>query len=179
MGLMIFAGALLGPLNAFLALFLSKLFAASAAFALARTLLYKRAHAWLDEHPRLQKVLESGAEGGWRFVLLMRLSPFPGFMLNYLLSVTNVSYLQYILATAAGIAPSVLNLVLIGATAKDVGVGVGGGAVAGGWLSLALKALCIASMITIMVVVTRKARQAFAEVDAETDSQPAPSSSKA
>lgn len=166
MGLMIGAGAMLGPLPAFLALFSSKLVAASVAFVLARFVLYRRANRWLQRYPKLNKLLTStGKEGGWKFVLLMRLSPFPGFLLNYLLSLTGVGFAEYIFGTILGIAPSISNLVLVGATAKDVGVGVSGGTLRGGWLGVALKVVCMLSMVVVSVVITRRARKAFAELD--------------
>ncbi|CAN8073496.1 unnamed protein product [Agarophyton chilense] len=166
MGLMVAAGALLPSLHAFLALFISKTIAAAAAFALGRTWLQARAVKFLESKPRLRRImLESGQEGGWKFVLLMRLSPFPGFMLNYLLSVTGVSFVEYVFATMIGIAPSVFNLVLVGAAASDVGTGV----VTGGasMLPLLLKGLCVGSMATAMFFVTRITRRAFKDVELE------------
>lgn len=166
MGLMIGAGALLGPVPAFTSLFISKLVAACAAFSLARLFFFQRAQTWLSRHPRMSRILlDSGRTGGWKFVLLMRLSPFPGFMLNYLLSVTGVSFLEYTIGTLLGIAPSVLNLVLIGSTAKDVSLGVATGSATGGWLSLAMKTVCALSMIAVTVFVTKKTRDAFDDVD--------------
>lgn len=163
---MIGAGAMLGPLPAFLALFSSKLVAATVAFVLARGILYGRAIRWLERYPKLKKLLtDTGKEGGWKFVLLMRLGPFPGFLLNYLLSLTGVSFAEYIFGTIVGIAPSIGNLVLVGATAKDVGVGVSGGTVSGGWLGVALKTICMLSMVVVSVVITRRTRKAFAELD--------------
>lgn len=163
MGLMIAAGALIGAAPAFVALFFSKLAAACVAFLLARGVLSSRAHKWLAHHPRLARVLqETGTEGGWKFVLLMRLSPFPGFLLNYLLSLTGVSFGEYVGATVLGIAPSVSNLVLLGATAKGV---VGGGTGSGGWLGVAIRTVCALSMVVVTVVIGRRAKKVFQEVE--------------
>lgn len=164
MGLMVAAGALLPSLQAFCALFISKTLAAAAAFALGRTLLQRRATRFLEGRPRLRRVLlESGQEGGWKFVLLMRLSPFPGFMLNYLLSMTGVSFVEYVIATMIGIAPSVINLVLIGAAANDVRAGVLTGNAS--LLPVILKVVCVASMAGAMVFFTRLSRRAFKDID--------------
>ena len=166
MGLMIAAGALLPTSFAFSALFLSKLLAACVAFVLARRVFFSFAQNWLDAHPKLRRVLrESGQEGGWRFVVLMRLSPFPGFMLNYLLSLTGVTFSQYAVGTLVGVFPSVLNLVLLGAAAREVGMEVGG--TGAGWPSLVLKVVCIASMVTAMVFVTRKINQVLKDDELE------------
>lgn len=95
-------------------------------------------------------------------MLLMRLSPFPGFLLNYLLSLTGVSFGEYVCATMLGIAPSVSNLVLLGATAKGV---VGGGRSSGGWLGVVIRAVCALSMVLVTVLIGRRARKVFQEVE--------------
>lgn len=167
MGLMIAAGAILPPLNAFTALFFSKLAAACVAFVLSRTLLMDRArNAISRRYPRLASLLEGeGATTGWRFVLLMRLSPFPGFILNYLLSLTGVSFLHYFFGSVIGIAPPIINLILIGNAAKEVGVGVAGGAVGAAtkaaWLPLGLKVATVASMVSVTVYITRFISKSF------------------
>lgn len=166
MGLMIAAGALLGPRYAFCALFISKILAASVAFALARRVFVSYAQKWLSRHPRLDRVLkESGQQGGWKFVVLMRLGPFPGFMLNYMLSLTGVPFKEYLFGTVLGVFPSVLNLVLVGAAAREVGMEVSGAGT--GWLGLALKFVCIASMFVATVFVSRKTNQILKEANAE------------
>lgn len=97
-------------------------------------------------------------------MVVMRLSPFPGFMLNYLLSLTGISFRQYFFGSLVGIIPSIANLVLIGNAARDVGLGVLSGSVLAGWagwLPLFVKLLCAASMITVSVYVTRAMLAAF------------------
>lgn len=166
MGLMITAGAVLPPLHAFAALYVSKLCAASVSFLLARSLLHAPAQRYLEGHPRLRAVLaQAGGSAGWRFVVVMRLSPFPGFLLNYMLSLTTLSFRQYAIGTALGIAPSIANLVLIGAAAKEVSVGVVRGGLAVTWLSLSIKLLCVASMLVVSVVVTRAVGKAFRDAE--------------
>lgn len=200
MGLMIAAGAMLPALYAFSALFLSKLAAACAAFVLSRTLLRSRAQAALARYPRMARVLarsslsssngvasaslDTNSTTGWKFVALMRLSPFPGFVLNYLLSLTDVSFVNYLFGSVVGMAPPILNLVLIGNAARQVGAEVSGGsgistssgaANATGssgtwsalaqWLPIALKLITIFSMIAITVHVSRAIASAFGEDD--------------
>lgn len=168
MGLMMGAGAVLGTVPAFTALYLSKTCAAIAAFALARGVLSERVARWLERYPRLARVLtDSGRQGGWRFVALMRLSPFPGFLLNYLLSLTGVGFGGYLFGTLLGIAPSILNLVLVGSAAREVGAGVAAGGVQGGWFALAAKTLCVGAMVAVSVLVTRRVRKEFAALDGE------------
>lgn len=159
-GLMVASAAVLGAGPAFVALLTSKFLAACAAFLLARGVLAKRAKRALAARPRLARALNAaGADSGWRFVLLARLSPFPGFALNYLLSVTPVPFRQYAIGTAVGIVPSVANLCLIGAAARDVGTVAAGGQASG--LAVAVRAFCVVSMLAVSVLATRKARAAF------------------
>lgn len=163
MGLMIAAGAILPPIYAFGALFLSKISAACVAFLLGRTLLRSRAERWLSEFPRLQNVLSRPEISSWTSVLLLRLSPFPGFVLNYFLSLTEVPFSHYIFGTVLGIAPSIANLVLIGDAAKGVGQQVASGAQFSAWLAPTLKLAMVASMILVMVQVTKFVATAFDE----------------
>lgn len=163
MGLMIAAGAILPAPYAFAALFLSKLLAACAAFLLGRTFLRSRAERWLGNYPRLQKVLARPEVTRWTFVVLLRLSPFPGFVLNYLLSLTAVPFGQYALGTVFGIAPSIANLVLIGDAAKGVGQTVAAGATLSAWLAPALKLAMVSSMFFVTLHVTKLVSAAFDE----------------
>lgn len=166
MGLMIAAGAVLPATYAFAALFFSKIAAAAAAFLLSRTLLLSRVTRALDKYPRFRSILaRSGTDGGWRLVLLMRLSPFPGFVLNYLFGITGVSFAHYITGSVIGIVPSIANLVLIGNTARNVSAGVAadGGVVS--WLSIMMKLLAVASMMTATFYVSKAASKAFSASD--------------
>lgn len=92
----------------------------------------------------------------------MRLSPFPGFLLNYLLSLTGVTFVDYVAATMLGIAPSISNLVLLGATARGV---VADGGVAATPLALAIRVLCVLSMLLVTVLIARSARRAFSDME--------------
>lgn len=114
----------------------------------------------------------------------MRLSPFPGFVLNYLLSLTDVSFVNYLVGSVVGMAPPILNLVLIGNAARQVGAGVSGGSgissstsaanatgsygmwsAVSQWLPIALKLVTIFSMIAVTVHVSRAIASAFGEDD--------------
>lgn len=155
MGLMIAAGALLPIVPAFLALYLSKLCAAMSAFALARGAIAAPLRRWFSRRGRLTNaVARTAQQAGWQMVILLRLSPFPGFLLNYLLPLAGVPWRAYLLGTIVGVAPSVLNLVLIGNAARQAGTAVvttGSAA----WLGAAVRIACVAAMLTVMVIGTR------------------------
>lgn len=157
----IVAGAtVLGAEKAFVPLYLSKLLASCIAFTLARGVLAPRIEKAIVNFPKIAKALDSaGSQSGVRFVLLTRLSPLPGFALNYLLSLTSVRFRDYALGTAIGIIPSVLNLCLIGAAARDVAGGAGGMS----RLATAVRFGSLAAMLFVSILITRSVRNTFAK----------------
>ncbi len=157
----IVAGAtVLGAPTAFVPLYLSKLLASCIAFTLARGVLAPRIEKAIVNYPKIARALESaGSLSGIRFVLLTRLSPLPGFALNYLLSLTSVRFREYALGTAIGIIPSVLNLCLIGAAARDVASG--GGSVSR--LATVVRFGSLAAMLFVSILITRSVRSTFAK----------------
>lgn len=57
-------------------------------------------------HPVWQAVESAVAEEGWKMVLLLRLSPvIPFALLNYMLSLTPISFPNYVWTSALGIVP--------------------------------------------------------------------------
>lgn len=103
----------------------------------------------------------------------MRLSPFPGFVLNYLLSLTGVAFWQYLLGSIIGVAPSVANLVLIGNAARNVGQGVasGGGGGMATWMPLMFKIVAAVSMIGVTFYVSKAVSKAFDEDNVDLQSR--------
>ena len=69
---------------------------------------------------------------------------------------------EYALATLVGIVPSVANLCLLGAAARDVSVVASGGTVNATWLSLSVRAFCMVSMLLVSIYSGNKAREAVA-----------------
>ncbi|MEP7031829.1 MAG: TVP38/TMEM64 family protein [Pseudolabrys sp.] len=69
---------------------------------------------------RVQRVIRSVDEEGWRFVAFVRLVPiFPYNILNYLLGLTRIPFLHYMLATVAFMAPSTLAYTWIGVASRE------------------------------------------------------------
>lgn len=167
MGLMISAGAALGARNAFFALYISKLAAAGVTFLLARGIFRMRVERKLGEYPKIARVLRRSAGGGWRMVFGLRLSPFPGFLLNYLLSVTGVGFWDYLGGTALGILPSIVNLVVIGAAGREVAGGVVGESVS--WVPVVMKGAMVVSSFAIMGYVSREVKKALEDDEEEGD----------
>ncbi|KAG6393005.1 hypothetical protein SASPL_147235 [Salvia splendens] len=95
---------------------------AGAAFLLGRTVLGRSfVMAKLKDYPQFRAVEISIRRSGFKIVLLLRLVPLlPFSMLNYLLSVTSVSLVPYLMASWLGMMPITLALVYVGTTLKDI-----------------------------------------------------------
>ncbi|CAL1396930.1 unnamed protein product [Linum trigynum] len=94
---------------------------ACAAFLLGRTLGRSMVVAKLKDYPQFRSVAIAIERSGFKIVLLLRLVPLLPFnMLNYLLSVTPVSFMEYMLASWLGMMPITLALVYVGTTLKDL-----------------------------------------------------------
>lgn len=88
---------------------------ASAAFLAARVVARARVRRFIETRPRFKAVDKAVAEGGWKIVALLRLSPaLPFSAQNWLLGATSVGFLPYVLATFFGIMPGTLLYVWIG-----------------------------------------------------------------
>ncbi|KAF5736821.1 transmembrane protein 64-like [Tripterygium wilfordii] len=94
---------------------------AGAAFLLGRTIGRSYVVSKLKDYPKFQSVAIAIRRSGFKIVLLLRLVPLLPFnMLNYLLSITPVPILEYMLASWLGMMPITLALVYVGTTLKDL-----------------------------------------------------------
>ncbi|XP_017238554.1 uncharacterized protein LOC108211460, partial [Daucus carota subsp. sativus] len=94
---------------------------ATAAFLLGRTIGRPYVKSKLKNYPRFQAVTVAIQKSGFKIVLLLRLVPLLPFnMLNYLLSVTPVRLVEYMLASWLGMMPVTFALVYVGTTLKDL-----------------------------------------------------------
>lgn len=94
---------------------------AGAAFLLGRTIGKPFVISKLKDYPQFRSVALAIRRSGFKIVLLLRLVPLLPFnMLNYLLSVTPVPLLEYMLASWIGMMPITLALVYVGTTLKDL-----------------------------------------------------------
>lgn len=100
-------GVLFGPILGSFCNLAGASLGAAGGFLIARYL----AGDWVQQRagPRVQKVANSVKADGWRFVAFVRLVPiFPYTIVNYLLGVTGISFLQYMLATVIFMLPSTI-----------------------------------------------------------------------
>jgi uncharacterized membrane protein YdjX (TVP38/TMEM64 family) len=115
-------GALFGPYFGSLYSWLGGSLGASLAFLVARYL----ARDWLEARagPRLQIVMKSAHEEGWRFVAFVRLVPiFPYAIANYLLGLTRIPFHHYVAATLVFMAPSTIAYTWLGFAGREAMAG--------------------------------------------------------
>jgi uncharacterized membrane protein YdjX (TVP38/TMEM64 family) len=108
-------GALYGAINGFLLSAAATLASSIAAFLLSRYAFRAAIHRWLSHHMVLARIDEEIARRGWRFVLLLRLSPVVPFSLgSYAFGLTTISLHSFLLGTL-GALPALFAFVYSGA----------------------------------------------------------------
>jgi uncharacterized membrane protein YdjX (TVP38/TMEM64 family) len=156
------AGPLFGLARGMLAVWTAAMVTTAVAFAVGRHGARARVEAHVRSRPRLRAIDAAIAEGGWRVVLLLRLSPLVPFSLsNYLYGVTPVRAGPYLAATAAGMVPGIVVYTYIGWVAGARLEGRERSPLEWGLLALGLVATLAASAL-----LTRLARRKLATVAA-------------
>ncbi|KAE8702865.1 SNARE associated Golgi protein family isoform 2 [Hibiscus syriacus] len=160
-------GYLFGLLVGFIADSVGSTLGAGAAFLLGKTIGKSLVVSKLNDYPQFRLVAIAIQRSGFKIVLLLRLAPLVPFsVLNYLLSVTPISFGEYMLASWLGMVPITLALVYVGTTVKDLSY------VTHGWneFSTTHWAFLIASLVVsvvLMVCVTKVAKTALDKALAE------------
>uniref|UniRef100_A0A0C9S5H2 TSA: Wollemia nobilis Ref_Wollemi_Transcript_19275_1140 transcribed RNA sequence n=1 Tax=Wollemia nobilis TaxID=56998 RepID=A0A0C9S5H2_9CONI len=135
----------------------------TAAFLVGKTIGRSFVESKLKDYPQFQAVAIAINRSGFKIVLLLRLVPLLPFnMLNYLLSVTPVGVVQYMLASWIGMMPITLALVYVGTTIKDLSD------VTHGWsdISTAHWIMLIGSLVAsavLIFLVTQVAKRSLAK----------------
>jgi len=149
------AGLVFGLAWGFLVVMIGATLGAALAFLIARYLLREKIRQAMHKRPKFQAVDEAVSEGGWKIVLLLRLSPLVPFNLqNYFFGITDIKFWQYIGATFAGIIPGAFLYLYLGAV---------GGALTGdsewGTAQWIFFGIGLAATIAMAVLVTIKAKK--------------------
>ena len=111
-------GAVFGPVFGSALDLLGGTLGASLAFLVARYIARDWAQA--KAGPRLQNVMRSVDEEGWRFVAFVRLVPvIPYNIANYLLGVTRIPFPHYVLATLVFMTPSTVAYTWLGHASRQ------------------------------------------------------------
>lgn len=125
------------------------------AFVLARYVVRDKVKGMLKGKPKFAAVEQAISEGGWKVVLLLRLSPlFPFNLQNYFFGVTEVKFWQFVAATFVGIMPGCLLYLYIGAAGHALS-GSGG---KWGTLQWIFFGAGLAATVLVTVVVAKKAK---------------------
>src|ERR687883_71015 len=115
------AGSLFGVVVGTAVVSLASVTGASLAFWLGRTLARDLVEKRLAGNPRFRALDQAVAAGGFKIVLLTRLSPlFPFTLLNYAFGLTRVRFRDYVLASWVGMLPGTVMYVYLGSTVKEL-----------------------------------------------------------
>jgi uncharacterized membrane protein YdjX (TVP38/TMEM64 family) len=157
------AGALFGVAKGVAIVFVGASLGASAAFLIARYLARGAVERRVARNPKFAAIDRAIGREGRKIVLLLRLSPvFPFSLLNYGLGLTQVRFIDYLLAMA-GLLPGTLLYVYSGKLAGEVAAVAGGAAPPRSAGYYAVLALGLCATIAVTAVITRTARRALAE----------------
>lgn len=151
-------GAIFGPVWGTVCSLTGATAGATAAFLIARYLasdwVSRRASGWIKQ------VIDGVEQEGWRFVAFVRLIPlFPFNLLNYVLGLTRISLVQYVVASFVFMFPGALAYTYLGFAGREAIAG-GEDLIQKGLLALAL--LAIVAFLPPLVKRLRAARRASA-----------------
>jgi len=161
------AGAVFGLGKGVLYVFVAAVLGSSAAFLVSRHLARAVIEQRLAGNARFAAIDRAVSAQGRKIVFLLRLSPvFPFNLLNYALGLTNVRFVDYLVASV-GMIPGTLVYVYYGKLAGDVAALAGGAAVQKGAAYYAVLVLGLTATVLVTALVTRTARRALHGVTGE------------
>ncbi|KAK8988023.1 hypothetical protein V6N11_065622 [Hibiscus sabdariffa] len=162
-------GYLFGFLVGFISDSIGAILGAGAAFLLGKTIGRSLVFSKLKDYPQFQLIAIAIQRSGFKIVLLLRLAPLVPFsVLNYLLSVTPISFGEYILASWLGMVPLTVALVYAGTTLKDLSDVTHGlnQFSTGRWAFLVVS---LVVSVALMICVTKVAKTALDQALAENE----------
>ena len=161
------AGAIFGLLKGIIIAFTAAVAGSTLAFLVSRHIARDAIERRLADNPRFSAIDRAVNVQGRKIVFLLRLSPvFPFNLLNYALGLTNVRFVDYMVASL-GMLPGTLLYVYYGKLAGDVAALAGGAASEKGVAGYAVLILGLAATIFVTTIVTRIARRALRETTGE------------
>jgi uncharacterized membrane protein YdjX (TVP38/TMEM64 family) len=160
-------GAIFGLTKGVMIVFLAAVLGSSAAFLVSRYVARSSIERRLAGNARFAAIDRAVGAQGRKIVFLLRLSPvFPFTLLNYGLGLTNVRFVDYVIASI-GMLPGTLLYVYYGKVIGDVAALAGGTAMEKGPADYAILILGLAATIVVTTIVTRIARRALSDVTQE------------
>jgi uncharacterized membrane protein YdjX (TVP38/TMEM64 family) len=151
------AGFVFGVIKGSILVSIASTLGATAAFLVGRYFARGWVARQIERQPKFKAIDEAVAKDGWKIVGLTRLSPvFPFIFLNYAFAVTQVSLLDYILASWIGMMPGTVMYVYFGSLAQNL-ASLSAGVKAPIWLQLT----GFISTVVVTVYVTKIAKKAL------------------
>ncbi len=159
--LTIAAGALFGFWMAVGMISLASTIVAALAFLAGRHLARERVRRWIDGSVGLQTLDRAVERGGWKMIVLLRLSPAIPFSLgNYLYGMTELPFLPHIIASWLTMLPGIVLYASLGVVGRRAGMGDGDQLGPAEWV---LAGIGILAMIVVSVWLARIARTVLRE----------------
>jgi len=157
------SGALFGVGVGFVIVSIASTTGAALAFLIARHLARNSVQQLAKGSPKFNAADRAIGEGGWRIVAMLRLVPmFPFSVGNYLLGLTPVGFLPYVLASWIGMMPGTLLYVYfghIGRASVEAAAGAGGRTP----MEWVLIVVGLLAALAVTVYLTRLTRRKLAE----------------
>ena len=167
--LTLIAGFLYGPVYGLALASPASVIAATAAFALSRSVFRHRIERRIQNHPFLKNMNRAVERSGFKLMMLLRLSPLiPFVLLNYSLGLTRVRLRDYVLASIIGMFPATAMYTYIGSVGYSIAQLLSGQREASTGESIMYWAGLVAT-VAIAVFLTRMARQALEAITEEPD----------
>ncbi|HEY4310737.1 MAG TPA: VTT domain-containing protein [Pirellulales bacterium] len=158
------AGALFGVLWGTLAMTVGCLLTAALNYATARLFLQNMVHAYLERKPQLAAIQRAVDREGFRFQLLLRLTPINPVSVSYILGAAGTRFSTF-LAACLGLVPALFVEVYFGYVAKHVAK-VSGGSSEHSKLHTAITIIGLLACVAMLIYVVRVARQAIRTAEA-------------
>lgn len=170
----VMAGVLYGVAGGTAIITTAVLLTAVVNFTLARWWLHGIVRRWLNRRPRLAAIERAVDREGLRFLVLLRLTPLSPVAVSYLLGTTRTRFVPF-LASSLGLIPGLFVEVYLGHVARHV-VGAAGAVQGHSRSHTALTLVGLVLCFALLAYITRIARRAIAEAEAEVpaDSGPPP-----
>ncbi|MBL9175409.1 MAG: TVP38/TMEM64 family protein [Verrucomicrobiales bacterium] len=169
----VMAGVLYGVAGGTAIITVAVLLTAVLNFTLARWWLHGMVRRWLSRRPRLAAIERAVDREGLRFLVLLRLTPLSPVAVSYLLGTTRTRFIPF-LASSLGLIPGLFVEVYLGHVARHV-VGAAGAVPGHSHAHAALTLMGLALCFALLAYVTRIARRAIAEAEAEASADVGPS----
>jgi uncharacterized membrane protein YdjX (TVP38/TMEM64 family) len=154
------AGFAYGPFWGTLLVSPVSVISAAAAWFLGRTVARGWVKRRMEKHPKFAAIDRAIGQGGFRVVLLLRLSPILPFnILNYALSLTQVRFWDYVLGSLFGMFPGTVLYVYLGSLVTSAGQLASGKPPPGGPWSSAFYIAGLLATVVATVLITRLSRR--------------------